>query len=194
MDSKHPAEAAGTHAAAHPPSLLEEIRARTGLDPACCYQCGKCSAGCPMAEEMDLAPHEMIRLLQLDRARRLLTSESPWLCLTCETCTTRCPNGFDPAQLIDGVREMVLHHSPDTVPRRISAFHRSFLRQIRTHGRVFELGLVVTFKLQSGALFADVTSFPGMLRRGKLALRPRRIKGIKELRRIFDACSAEVQR
>jgi heterodisulfide reductase subunit C2 len=175
-------------------SLLEEIRTLTGLDPARCYQCGKCSAGCPMAEEMDLAPHEMIRLLQLDRGDSLLTSESPWLCLTCETCTTRCPNSFDPAQLIDGLRELALRAAPGSVPRRIRAFHRSFLNQIRAHGRVFELGMVVGFKLRSGALFNDVASFPGMLRRGKLALRPRSIEGLDELRRIFDACTAEEQR
>jgi len=171
-------------------SVLAEVRRISGLDPACCYQCGKCSAGCPMAEEMDLRTHQLVRLVQLDRRERLLRSESIWLCLGCETCTTRCPNGFDPAAVIDALREVMLREEPGNVPRRIGAFHRAFLDQIRSHGRLFEIGLVMGFKLRSGALFDDVTTAPALLRRGKLKLVPKRIEGIDEVRRIFDACQA----
>jgi heterodisulfide reductase subunit C len=172
-------------------SLPAQVQKMTGLDPACCYQCGKCTAGCPMALEMGLKPHGIVRLLQLDARERLLSSESIWICLTCETCTTRCPNRFDPAAIIDALREVVLRESPDLAPRRIAAFHAAFLDQIRTHGRVFEFGLVASFKLRSRALLADVESVPGMLARGKLALVPTRIKGLRDLRRIFDKCAAE---
>jgi heterodisulfide reductase subunit C len=175
-------------------SLLSRIREVTRLDPALCYQCGKCSAGCPMASEMDLKTNEIIRLLQLDAQERLLSSESIWMCLTCETCTTRCPNMFDPAAIIDALREIIVKEHPGFIPRRIAAFHTAFLDQIRSHGRVFEFGLVASYKLRSGALFADVDSVPGMMARGKLALTPKRIKGLRELRRIFDKCSSERQR
>jgi heterodisulfide reductase subunit C2 len=171
--------------------LLARIREITGHDPASCYQCGKCSAGCPMAAEMDLKTHEIIRLLQLESTDRLLSSESIWVCLTCEMCTTRCPNLFDPAAIIDALREFILKERPDSVPRRIAAFHAAFLDQIWTHGRVFEFGLVASYKLRSGALFDDVKSVPGMMARGKLAMTPKRIKGLRELRRIFDRCKTE---
>jgi len=172
-------------------SLLSRVQELTGLDPAKCYQCGKCSAGCPMASEMDLKTHEIIRLLQLGIRERLLSSESIWMCLTCETCTTRCPNMFDPAAIIDALREITLKEHPDFVPRRIAAFHSAFLDQIWTHGRVFEFGLVASYKLRSGALFADVDSVPGMMARGKLGVTPKRIRGLRELRRIFDKCATE---
>jgi heterodisulfide reductase subunit C2 len=171
--------------------LSAEVRRIAGLDPARCYQCGKCSAGCPMAEEMDLRTHQLVRLVQLDRRERLLRSDSLWLCLGCETCTTRCPNGFDPAALIDALREVVLRDQPNGVPRRIRAFHSAFLDQIHSHGRLFEFGLVVSFKLRSGALFDDVVTVPAMLKRGKLGFTPKRIKGIDEVRRIFAACQKE---
>jgi len=144
-----------------------------------------------MATEMDLRTHQMVRLVQLDRRERLLRSDSIWLCLGCETCTTRCPNGFDPAAVIDALREVMLREAPGNVPRRIGAFHSAFLDQIRSHGRLFEFGLVLGFKLRSGALFDDVTTAPALLRRGKLKFVPRRIEGIDEVRRIFDACQAE---
>ena len=79
------------------PSLAGELWAATGVNVATCYQCGKCSAGCPMAGEMPLKPHQMLRLAQLDEREKLLSDPSPWLCLTCETCTARCPNEVDPA-------------------------------------------------------------------------------------------------
>jgi heterodisulfide reductase subunit C2 len=180
------------HTATRPQqSVSTQIQNATGLDPACCYQCGKCSAGCPMASEMDLKTHEIIRLLQLDLGERLLSSEAIWMCLTCETCTTRCPNQFDPAAVIDALREIALLKAPERVPKRISAFHSAFLDQIRTHGRVFEFGLVASYKLRGGALFADVESVPSMLSRGKLSFTPKKIEGIKALRRIFEQCATE---
>ena len=176
------------------PSLAQEIEALTGIDPARCYQCGKCTAGCPMAEEMTLGPQQMIRLMQLDRRARLLGDESMWLCLTCETCTTRCPNEVDPARLIDGAREIALRNDRTAAPRRIRAFHQAFLDQIRRHGRIFELELVSFYKLRSGALFDDVTAAPGMFARGKLALVPRTIADVESVRRIFDACAEEKEK
>jgi heterodisulfide reductase subunit C2 len=171
--------------------LSSLIKKAAKLDPACCYQCGKCSAGCPMASEMDLKTHEIIRLLQLGHDERLLSSESIWMCLTCETCTTRCPNEFDPAAVIDALREIALKEVPERIPRRISSFHSAFLDQIRNHGRVFEFGLVASYKLRGGPLFADVESVPSMLSRGKLSFTPKRIEGIKALRRIFERCATE---
>lgn len=171
-------------------TLAEEVREATGLNAAKCYQCGKCSAGCPMAEEMTLKPHDMMRLVQNGERERLFEDGSIWLCLTCETCTARCPNECDSARIIDSLREIALKADPDLAPKSIRAFHRAFLDQIRSHGRVFELGLIIQHKMTGGPLFQDVFAAPGMLTRGKLALTPRNIKGIKEIRRIFDACEA----
>lgn len=141
-----------------------------------------------MVGEMDFGPHKIMRLLQLGRGEKLFEDESIWLCLTCETCTARCPNQCDPARVIDGLREIAIRRFDTKAPKRISAFRRSFLDQIRRNGRLFEFGLVLDYKLKSGDLFSDVTSAPAMFLRGKLALSPRRIKGIRDVRRIFDAC------
>lgn len=170
--------------------LRHRILQQTGVDTTRCYQCGKCSAGCPMAEEMPLKTHQMIRLAQLDQREKLMADPSMWLCATCETCTARCPNEVDPARIIDGLREIVFRADPGIAPRRIRAFHQAFLEQIRSHGRVFEFGLVFDYKLRTGALFDDVLNAPGMYLRGKLALTPSNIaaSGKEEVRGIFEAC------
>ena len=179
----------GTNASAHGrASARAEMKERTGRNTSRCYQCGKCSAGCPMAGETSLRPHDVMRLVNLDQRERLLTNESIWLCLTCETCTERCPNGCDPARTIDALREMALEASPGSAPRPVLAFHRSFLDQIRLTGRSFELGLVAEYKLRTGALLQDVASVPGLVARGKLGFIPHPIEGVKDVRRIFEAC------
>jgi len=168
--------------------LAAELKAATGRDPFACYQCGKCSAGCPMAGEMALKPHQMLRLAQLDQRERLLSDASLWLCLTCETCSARCPNEVDPARMIDALRELALRAGVKP-PRRILGFHRSFLEQVRLFGRVFEVGMVAGYKLRTGDLLSDVLNAPVMLGHGKLGLWPKRVEGIDEVRRIFEVAT-----
>jgi len=168
--------------------LADEVRAATGVNVAACYQCGKCSAGCPMAAETALRPHLVLhRVLSWPR-ERVLRDESIWYCLTCETCSARCPNACDPAAVIDALREISLEEGLADMPRRVAAFHRAFLSQVRLNGRLYEAGLVMEYKLRSGDLVSDVANAPAMLARGKLPLRPARIAGVDEVRRIFDRC------
>jgi heterodisulfide reductase subunit C len=137
-----------------------------------------------MATETRLRPHDVLRLISLDRRDELLSDESIWLCLTCETCSARCPNGCDPARLIDALRE----EATARAPRPIHAFHRSFLDQIKLSGRMFEFGLVLEYKLRTGTFLQDAASTPAMLRRGKLKFLPHPIAGVADVRRIFAAC------
>ena len=169
-------------------TLAGEILEATGINAATCYQCGKCSAGCPMASESALRPHAIMRLVMQDRRERALTDESIWLCLTCDTCSARCPNDCDPARVIDAVRELSIETSVADIPRTISAFHKAFLEQIRSNGRLHEFGMVMDYKLRSGELMKDVTSAPGMLTRGKLSFRAERIEAVDEIKRIFEKC------
>lgn len=171
-----------------PRTLAAEIFANTGPNAIACYQCGKCSAGCPMAADSDLRPHAIMRLVMQDRRTKALSDPTIWLCLTCETCSARCPNDCDPARVIDALREMSLVAGLSSTPRSIKAFHRSFLEQVRTNGRLHEMGLVMEYKMRSGDLMKDVTNAAPMLTRGKLSLRPSRVKGIAEIKRIFEKC------
>ena len=169
-------------------TLAGEILEATGINAATCYQCGKCSAGCPMASESALRPHAIMRLVMQNRRERALADESIWLCLTCETCSARCPNDCDPARVIDAVRELSIEAGAADMPRTISAFHKAFLEQIRSNGRLHELGMVMEYKLRSGELMKDVTSAPGMLTRGKLSFRAERIEAVDEIKGIFEKC------
>jgi heterodisulfide reductase subunit C len=175
----------------HPLTLREQLADMTGVNSARCYQCAKCSAGCPMSSEMRLHPHDILRMVTQGQQDRLFNDESIWLCLTCETCSARCPNGCDPAALIDAVRELAAREAPDSQPRLIRAFHHAFLDQIRLWGRMFEVGLVADYKMRSFVLMQDVDTVPGLMVRGKLKVLPQTIDGVADVRRIFKACTRE---
>ncbi|MEW6523339.1 MAG: 4Fe-4S dicluster domain-containing protein [Bacillota bacterium] len=73
-----------------------------------CYQCGKCSAGCPMIQVMDCPPHQVLRLTQLGSRDEVLASGTIWLCASCQTCASRCPRGVDLSRIMEALRAVRL--------------------------------------------------------------------------------------
>ncbi len=171
--------------------FVAELIAITGQDPAMCYQCGKCSAGCPVRAHADTPPNRVVRYVQLGLFDKAMTSKSPWLCAGCQTCTSRCPQSFDLARFMDAVRELARHRGLAAADSATAKFHTAFLNQIRNHGRAYEVGLVRDYKLSTFDLFQDVDVAPSMFLKGKLALFPHRVKNRETLRRIFRRTEEE---
>ncbi len=90
---------------------LEELSEE---NPFACYQCGKCSAGCPFAEEMDLLPNQVVRRIQLGD-KSVLDSDTIWLCASCLSCKVDCPKGIDLASVMESLREIILRENRDEV-------------------------------------------------------------------------------
>ncbi|MEW5735971.1 MAG: 4Fe-4S dicluster domain-containing protein [Thermodesulfobacteriota bacterium] len=125
------------------------VRKESHADVLSCYQCGKCTNGCPVTFAMDEMPHAVIRMLQLgltDEAARLKT---PWLCASCETCVTRCPNRVDIPRIMDYLKQRALGAGILPEDREILAFHRTFLENIATFGRINELFLMGSFQMKT---------------------------------------------
>ena len=148
-----------------------------------CYQCTKCSSGCPVAARSDLKPHEVVRLLQFDQREEVLASRFIWECTSCQTCTTRCPQKVDIAALNDELR--IMSHARGRVP----VFNEAFLASVRNRGRVYELGLMVAYKLRTGRLMEDADKAPMMLSKGKLPLLGSNVSGRAERKAMFHRAS-----
>src|SRR3990172_4909871 len=86
--------------------FLVDVEARSGQKVSACYQCRKCTNGCPLAFAMDVMPNQVMRMAQLGLGEELLGCKTIWICASCQTCTTRCPNDIDIAHLMDSLRQM----------------------------------------------------------------------------------------
>lgn len=181
------------HHTAH--SLASVVLDKTSVSVSRCYQCGKCSAGCPAATEMDLTPSVILRHLQREipaSDAAILSSYTIWLCLSCQTCVTRCPMEVDLPAVMDVLRsESMRQKKVHPRAKDILAFHRSFLNTIERFGRLWEIGLIAEYKMRTWHFLQDVLVAPAMFQRGKLALLPERVKGKKGTKHIFDATRSQ---
>ncbi len=175
-------------------TLYARIARDTGIKAARCYQCGKCSAGCPLADEMDLTSSMVMRMLQVEEEKtdeELLRSEAIWLCASCEMCISRCPMQIDIPRIMDALRQESLARNVahPAARKSIVSFHRSFLDMIRFTGKSYEIGMVADYKLRSGKLLQDLALAPQMLAKGKLPLFPEPVKDKAALRKLFTSSS-----
>ena len=123
--------------------------------PSLCYQCAKCSAGCPAADKMELLPHELMHLLSLGREDRLLTSNTVWMCASCFTCAVRCPNDIDITSVMDGLRARAVRMGAKCPNPEVLAFHRTFLKDLGRRGRIHELRMMGEYNLRTCRPFRD---------------------------------------
>jgi heterodisulfide reductase subunit B len=153
--------------------LASRVMEELGQNVYLCYQCVKCTSGCPVGEFFDWQPHQVMRALQLGEEKIALHSETPWLCASCQTCTTRCPQGLDVTAIMEFLtREAQSRGIKPEVPD-VAVFNQAFMRQVRLWGRAYELGLMGELKLRTGKIADDMDLAAKMFRRHKLAFLPR---------------------
>jgi heterodisulfide reductase subunit C len=180
------AEGAGSHdPEALGDELIRKIEALSGVSVRRCFQCGKCSAGCPMASFMDVAPTRIMRMLQMGQADQVLEGISIWRCASCETCSSRCPNEVDLASVMDVLRKLSVDSEVPSRERFVQLANKLFLQNIRRYGRQYEMRLAAEFNLKSGQFFKDFELGPEMMSKGKLKLLHRKNRNIEEIGKIF---------
>ena len=95
--------------------FVAKVAELSGQNLLACYQCGKCSAGCPVVAQMDILPNQIIRFAQLGLEDDLLASKAIWICASCMTCNVRCPKGINIAEVIEALRQIMLRARKDHV-------------------------------------------------------------------------------
>ncbi len=170
------------------PGFARQVERLSGQTLSSCYQCGECTAGCPVAFAMDLMPNQVTRMALAGMSDDVLRSRSIWLCVGCNTCVTRCPRLVDLPKVMDSLRQLAARRRVPCPEPAIRAFHETFLTGVERGGRLHEMALVAALKLKTGRLLQDVPAGMAMMAKGKLAILPETVEGKAEVRRIFDEC------
>ena len=170
--------------------LRQAVQEMSGVDLSLCYQCKKCTSGCPVAKLTKSVPSEIIRRLHLGAGNELLDSDLIWMCLSCETCYSRCPMQINTSAVIDALRVLAVERKASAQPGNVPLMNSMFLKTVESFGRTYDLGMIVAYKLGNPAsLMNDAEKFPAMLRKGKMSILPHSGADKKAVKRVFEKSS-----
>ncbi|MDP3775838.1 MAG: 4Fe-4S dicluster domain-containing protein [Gemmatimonadales bacterium] len=157
-----------------------------------CLQCGTCTGSCPVSYAMDISPRELIARFRAGDIGTILRSRTIWLCASCYACTARCPVGIKITDIIYALKRMAMARGlrPSRYP--VFALAESFVTVVKRYGRNNESRLMALYYSRAGILRAlkHVGLALRLLRKGRLPLRARRIRGLEGLRKILRRAEA----
>ncbi len=171
--------------------LAQRVFAALGQNVYLCYQCVKCTSGCPVAEFFDWQPNQIMRAVQLGQEDIALHAQTPWLCAACQTCTTRCPQGLDVNAIMEFLTREARAQGIDAPVPEVNIFNEAFMREVRLWGRAYEPGLMAEVKLRSPEhLFDDLDFYLEMLKKRKVAVLPKLGRPSRKVKPVPGAAEA----
>jgi heterodisulfide reductase subunit C2 len=167
-------------------SIIDTVQRMSNVDLSVCFQCKKCSSGCPVSGIAGSPPSEIIRRLQLGEGDQILDRDIIWTCASCETCFARCPMGIDMASVMDALRVLAIERKAATPEGNVPLFNSAFLKTVNIFGRTYDLAMIGIYKIGTKTFMKDTDKFPAMLKKKKIALLPTLGADRKTVKRIFN--------
>lgn len=168
--------------------FLEEVSAATaGVSRLeMCIQCGTCGGSCPSAADMDHTPRMLFAMIRAGLREQALSSNTPWVCVSCYHCVVRCPQDVHIADVMYTLKSMAIRaklYKDSTAPE----FSQTFVDNVENYGRSFEFGLATRHYLKHFPLRLPgmAPMGLGMLTKKRMEITPRRIDGIDQLKTIL---------
>jgi heterodisulfide reductase subunit C len=153
-----------------------------------CIQCGTCTGSCPVSHWMDITPRETVALFRAGMLEEILESRTIWICASCYSCKVRCPMGIEVTDLLYALKRLATHKK--IYPRRfpVHALSDTFISSLYRFGRIYEmeLGLRYFLKTHPLKLLSSIGFGLSMIRKGRMAILPKRIKKIHEVKSIVE--------
>lgn len=86
------------------PTFLHELKEYGAVGIEKCFNCGNCTAICPLTDDKHPFPRDMVRFAQMGLRDRVLESTDAWQCYYCGECSQTCPKGAEPAETMMSIR------------------------------------------------------------------------------------------
>ena len=141
-----------------------------------CFQCRRCSAGCPVATFADHPPHRIVQWAREGSWDKAMGASMAWVCASCQTCSARCPNGVPIAELMDEVKQLALKNEQEISESDVLAAYQVFLKDLKSRGRLHELTMISRYKMKTGHFFQDMKLGMALFLKGKLKFIPESAK------------------
>lgn len=173
--------------------FLEEIMKLPGGENVLeCIQCGLCAGSCPTRYAMDYSAVQLLKMISLGMRDEVLSSSTIWKCSTCHTCATRCPRDIDITTLMLSLRNLSLKEKrakSEVKPK----FHKGFFEVVNKYGRLHEPSLLTKIMKKSDpkALMHNASLGLRLARKGKIRLRPEKIKHTSDLATMLKKTEGE---
>ncbi|HSF83095.1 MAG TPA: 4Fe-4S dicluster domain-containing protein [Anaerolineales bacterium] len=152
-----------------------------------CIQCGTCGGSCPSAADMDHTPRLLFAMVRAGLRDEVLSSNTPWICVSCYHCVVRCPQEVHIADVMYTLKSMAIKAKlyKDT---KAPDFSTTFVDMVETYGRSFEFGLATRHYLKHFPLRLPSMAPMGLglLSKQRMEITPTRIEGIEQLRSILQ--------
>ena len=99
--------------------FVKELQSLGGDTLKKCFQCATCSVACPIAPENKPFPRKEMIAASWGLKDRLVGNADIWLCHNCGDCTTMCPRGAKPGDVLGAVRAYAI--SAYAVPKKLAS-------------------------------------------------------------------------
>jgi len=168
--------------------LAGTIRRGAGINAYKCYQCKRCTAGCPVAGFAGLHPAQIVRAVQLGDLESIMADRFIWLCTGCQTCSTRCPQEIDVAGIMDELRMLAFEHDLVRKDAPFASILRYNADSFKRWGRMYELELLARDKImRPSSMTDDLMLGVKMVMKGKIGFVPSRGGDRVQMKRMVAA-------
>jgi heterodisulfide reductase subunit C len=158
--------------------FIEKVIAEGGEGAAIasCMQCGTCSGGCTNIDKMDMSPRTLVLMVQRGEWEKVLKSNALWLCSSCYICTSRCPRGVRPSDVIEAVKAIAIREGIENDSTR---FNQIFVELVEKRGILFEPELMQKYG-GIAAMLEQAELGIKLVLRGKMSPLPEKIQEPKK--------------
>jgi heterodisulfide reductase subunit C len=176
---------------ARAPTIFDRVVNATPGNPRLemCIQCGTCGGSCPSGADMDHTPRALFAMIKAGMEIQVLSSNTPWYCVSCYYCTVRCPQEIHVTDLMYTLKRFSIqkNYFKDSSSADAPPFSQTFMHYVENYGRSFEMGLAAWYHLTYHPLDMPkkIPMAFGLLRKGRFNITPTKIKDMDGLKSIL---------